>query len=164
MASLTDSSYSNAELALDKLVANNPSNDYHKYLEPLKNELGHNHNIRTKWLEYAITYQVYSTSDKTMDLTPQYTQQLVDYTSNKYEFRTRIAAMGSAKRAGVFNEILVANLMDAASGTNGRLASPAVEVLKYFAEDKTKVETLKAIYNQMSDDAKKYLKNYGISY
>ncbi len=164
MASLTDSSYSNAELALDKLVERNPMNDYSKYLAPLKNELGHNHNIITKWLEYAITYQVYSTSDKTMDLTPQYTKQLVDYTSNKYEFRTRIAAMGSAKRAGVFNETLVANLMDAASGTNGRLASPAADVLKYFAEDKTKVAVLSAVFNQQSEEVKKYLKNYGISY
>lgn len=164
IASLTDSSYNNAELALDKLVAKNPLNDYSKYLDPLKNEIGHNHNIITKWLEYAVTFQVYSTSDKSVNLTPQYANQLVDYTSNKYEFRTRIAAMGSAKRAGIFNETLVANLMDAASGTNGRLASPAADVLKYFAEDKTKLETLSAVFNQMTDETKKYLKNYGISY
>lgn len=156
--SLHDSSYSNVEIALDRLIEVNPDNNRALYLDPLKDVLGHTHSIRLKWLEYAIIHKVYAGKETV------YAEQLIDYTSNKYEFRTRIAAMGSIKRAGLFNEVLVANLLNAAAGTNRRLGGPAVDLLKYYAEDYNQMQTIRKIWQSQSAENQKWLKEAGLSF
>jgi hypothetical protein len=58
--------------------------------------------------------------------------KLVAYTSGSYEFMTRQNAFASLKKSDYFNQAALENMLDAAFSSNNRLASPAIETLKYF--------------------------------
>jgi len=156
--SLQDSSYTNVEIALDRLMEINPGNNRALYLDPLKEVLGHSNSIRLKWLENALNHQVYPGKES------QFADQLIDYTSNKYEFRTRIAAMTAVKKTGLFNETLITNLMNAAAGTNRRLGGPAIDLVKYLSEDYRQAQIIRKIWMTQSADTQKWLKEAGLSY
>jgi len=59
-------------------------------------------------------------------------EKLVEYTSLSYEFMTRQNAMASLKKLDYFNQAALENILDAAFNPNNRLATPAIETLKYF--------------------------------
>lgn len=126
---LSDSSYDVIVSTLDLLNKNNPGK-LPQYLATTKGVTGTlGRNVEIKWLELAAS----STKDN------QYTAKLVSYTSNSYEFRTRVYAMQALMRLDYFDTTLLANLLDAEPGSNSRLAAPAGEVLKYFySQDKNK--------------------------
>ncbi len=155
--SLYDSSYQNIELALDKLFIYGKSDQYVKYLDRVKNLTGQNHGIRIKYLELAINYSVYPEKK-------EFERQLIDYTSNKYEFRTRIAAMGATKKCDVFNDQLIMNVMDAASGTNRRLAQPAIDLLKYHSEAEIKKAQIRKAFQSNSSQVQSWLKEAGLNW
>jgi hypothetical protein len=52
-----------------------------------------------------------------------------------YEFRTRTTAMLALKRQGYLDAQLAQNLFDAFLNFNSRLAGPAGDVIKYFAQN-----------------------------
>ena len=60
---------------------------------------------------------------------------LKDMASPYYEFRTRTTAMSALKRQGYLDAQLAQNLFDAFLNFNSRLAGPAGEVIKYFAQN-----------------------------
>jgi len=131
---LSDSSYETVALALEKLSLQYPANTA-KYLEKTKGVEGtRGRNVLIKWLEIAAT--------PIPALPPQgeglsYSQascleKLVDYTSLSYEFMTRQNAMASLKKLDYFNQAALENILDAAFNPNNRLATPAIETLKYF--------------------------------
>jgi hypothetical protein len=133
---LMDSSYVTVELALEKLSSKYPEKAQ-EYLDITKNEVGNSgRNIRVKWLEIACGV------DKA-----KYIAELVSYTSQSYEFRTRIGAMEAVKRLGYVDEKLFANLANAASHFNSRLASPAEQCIQYIA----KVSSNKKLINDFID-------------
>ena len=76
-----------------------------------------------KWLEIAATD---SHRDK------KYMDPLVAYTSNSYDFITRANAMSALRKLNYANEIACDNCINAALSSNGRLAGPASEIIKYF--------------------------------
>jgi aminopeptidase N len=119
---LSDSSYDVIVSALGLLYASNPSK-VSQYLETTKGVTGTlGRNVEIKWLEVSAA--------SALDV--QYIGRLVDYTSNSYEFRTRVNAMQALKRLNYFNTKFLANLIDALPSANGRLSGPASEVLQYF--------------------------------
>jgi aminopeptidase N len=124
---LRDSSYELVAEALQKLVAGNPANSA-AYLETTKGiqgTAGKNVGIRHFELSYS------TTNDK------KQADSLVAYTSNSYEFRTRINAMMALKRINYFDLRLAETLSDAILSPNGRLSNPAAETLTFFfAQDK----------------------------
>jgi len=126
---LSDSSYDAIVSTLDLLNKNNPAK-LPQYLASTKGVIGTiGRNVEIKWLELSAA----STNDK------QYTDKLVAYTSNSYEFRTRGNAMDALMRLDYFDTTLLANLLNAVPSSNGRLSGPATQVLQYFyAEDKWK--------------------------
>ena len=118
---LTDSSYEIVENALQKLYDVN-LNGVSKYLAETKNIEGNlGKNVLIKWLE--ISY--YTTKINNAG-------QLVKFTSNSYEFRTRGNAIAALKRMNYFTEELLANLIDALFSSNGRLSGPANDLIKFF--------------------------------
>jgi aminopeptidase N len=119
---LRDSSYENIALALDLLSLQNPSKaaEYLNTTKGISGTLGRN--VEIKWLE--ISYNV--SNDK------KYADQLVQYCSNSYEFRTRVNAAQAIKRLNYFDPALLEFLVDAVVSPNGRLASPCGETLKTF--------------------------------
>ena len=95
------------------------------YLELTKDELGNrSHNVRIEWLKVAY---VNSNQEK-------YLNELVDYTSNSFEFITRINAAKALKELNVFNELALAHLLDASFSFNSRLRGPAGNVIDHFYE------------------------------
>lgn len=93
------------------------------YLEQTKNiEGAPGRNLKIKWLEIA------SLSNE------KYIDQLVSYTSNAYEFRTRVNAINSLKKLNYLDENEIEYLVDAMLNPNTRLANPASDALKNFYE------------------------------
>jgi len=93
------------------------------YLEQTKDVEGApGRNVKMKWLEIASM-----TNSK-------YTDQLVSYASNAYEFRTRVNAISSLKKLNHLDENLIEYLVDAMLSANARLANPASDLLSNFYE------------------------------
>ncbi len=117
---LQDSSYFIVENSLKTLCEQHPENSS-KYLTTTENVIGNGHSLRVAWLEIACGI------DK-----PKYLQQLISLTSAQYEFRTRTNAMEVLKRLNYLDEVLLGNLFNACFSGNGRLRSPAKNLLKHF--------------------------------
>lgn len=93
------------------------------YLEQTKDVEGvPGKNIKIKWLEIA------SMSNE------KYTDQLVSYASNTYEFRTRANAINSLKKLNYLDANEIEYLIDAMLSANTRLANPAAGAVKNFYE------------------------------
>lgn len=121
---LTDSSYITIATDLEKLCFQYPDNTP-KYLDKTKDFEGTNgRNVKVKWLEIAAIY--YASDNK------KYIDQLVEYTSNSYEFITRTNAMTALRKLNYFDGTVLQNCIQAAVSNNGRLAGPAQETIKYF--------------------------------
>ncbi|MFO0356726.1 MAG: M1 family metallopeptidase [Sphingobacteriaceae bacterium] len=149
---LTDSSYQTIATALEKLCFQYPEN-IAKYLDRTKDIEGTNgRNVRVKWLEIAAATQI-ADSKKHID-------QLIEYTSNSYEFITRANAMAALKRLNYFDVNVLLNCMQAAVSNNGRLAGPANETIKYFyAQDKHKAMITETITNKKMQNWEKEILN-----
>ena len=128
---LRDSSYITIETTLQKLCKLFP-NQKAKFLDATKNIDGINRNVEITWL-----------SIKAADEPETYARKLVTLTSNSYEFRTRTKAMNALENLNYFNDELVANLIDAATNPNSRLANPAANTIRYFL----KRDKFKELYN-----------------
>ncbi|MFN0049745.1 MAG: M1 family metallopeptidase [Cytophagales bacterium] len=118
---LSDSSYANVELALEKLSFKFPANTQ-SYLDITKSEKGNSgNNIRIKWLELACGL------DK-----PKYINELVAFACPPYEFRTRINAMEALKKLNYLDEKLLIGLLSSASHFNTRLSAPAEQNIQHY--------------------------------
>jgi len=126
---LLDSSYMTIAAVLEKLCFSFPANTQ-KYLAATRGIEGTNgRNVLVKWLEISINNMADAAQ----------VNQLVNLTSESYEFLTRTNAMAALKRLNYFDEKLLANCINAALRPNGRLSGPAAETIKYFyAQDKYK--------------------------
>jgi hypothetical protein len=119
---LKDSSYVLIGSALDLLSQNFPKNTP-VYLELTKEVEGtHGRNVRIKWLRIAYAY----TKDAS------YLTQLVNYSSDSYEFVTRTSAMHVLRRLNYCNEVLVDNCINGVLNKNGKLSEVSLEILKHF--------------------------------
>jgi aminopeptidase N len=116
-ALLRDTSYVTIENTLKKLVRQYPQNRQ-RYFDVVKNTIGISKNVRITLLELEA-------ADK-----PEAKNELIDYTSHSYEFRTRVKAMEAMERLGYANDALIKNLLDAIINPNTRLANPAIKTLK----------------------------------
>jgi hypothetical protein len=117
---LRGGSYDLIAAALEKLSYQNPSKTQH-YLELTKGvENPSGQAVKIKWLEIA------SSSDE------KYLAQLVSYTSQSYEFRTRANAFAALRRLNYMNKTLLENTCNALGNGNWRLSGAARETMKYF--------------------------------
>jgi aminopeptidase N len=132
---LSDSSYNNISLALEKLVEAFP-NERNQFLDMTKNTMGIAKNVRIEWLRL----QLKSNSSKV------FYDELIDYISPSYEFRTRINAMNAISELNIFDASIAEYLVQATSSPNRRLSGQAVGVLKKYYNDETyKSQILKAL-------------------
>ena len=134
---LQDSSYITIELALRKLCKLHPAKAK-LYLDQVKNIKGVTDNVRMAWLELSSAGS--ADSVKLM-------KQLVEYSSNRYEFRTRVRAMEILDHKGYCDTELIKNLFNASLYTNSRLSNPAGRVLKSLLKKPENLQTAKGIYS-----------------
>ncbi|TND08365.1 MAG: aminopeptidase N [Bacteroidetes bacterium] len=117
-------SYEAVTMALEKLCFSFPASAP-QYLDQVKNTVGATGRlVEIRRLEIAASLQ----GDKNAPA------KLVEYSSNSYEFRTRVNAMQALKRLDYFDNSLLKNLLNACVSSNGRLAGPANDLLRYFYE------------------------------
>jgi aminopeptidase N len=124
-ALLNDSSYVTAELALKKLTEKYPNNTP-KYLSLTDHQYGNGNSFRSKWLEISIANQ--PNNDTLIN-------ELIDYSSESYEFITRKNAAESLKRLNICNDEFAKNILQAMCSSNGRLAGPFTTVFNYLYEN-----------------------------
>jgi aminopeptidase N len=135
---LMDSSYYTIENTLRKLCRLYPAKEA-SYLDKVKGVRGINNNVLLAWLELSI-------KDKPGADISSYQKQLVGFTSNRYEFRTRVRAMETLERLNYFDEELAKNLFNAVLAANGRLSNPASRTLKSLLKNPQNMEMAKGIY------------------
>lgn len=121
---LTDSSYENIEKALDLLAFYYPSN-LSAYLELTENEMGNRaHNVRISYL--ALLFNAAGDTDALAEL--------IDYTSESYEFLTRVKAAEKLQEINILNEEALGHMLQATFSFNSRLRGPVSKVLDHFFE------------------------------
>ncbi|WP_445736659.1 M1 family metallopeptidase [Mariniflexile sp.] len=112
---LSDKSYSTIEAALYNLCTNFPE-DKLKYLFKTKDIQGFNNkNIRMLWIVLVLNTPGFEDVNKRA-----YFNELVDYTSPKYDFETRETAFSYFNAMQVFNETIIFNLINASKHHNWR--------------------------------------------
>jgi len=118
---LNDSCYINVEKALENLTYSFPDNDY---LKITKNEIGwRGKNIRIKWIELSLTKNLNQ---------PVLINELIDYSSESFEFETRINAINALRSLNIFNIKIADNIINAYNYWNNKLAPIALEAIKYY--------------------------------
>jgi aminopeptidase N len=119
---LKDSSYDLVDGALQKLADANPAKmpEYLALTKGIEGNIGRN--VLVRWLELAWVSGGRS----------EYADELVQMSSQSYEFRTRVNAMAALKRMNYFSEPLTGFLVEAILSPNTRLAGPAGELLGHF--------------------------------
>lgn len=136
---LYDSSYYTIENTLRKLCNLFPEN-YRKYLTMVDGVRGINNNVLVTSLELNCKYDS-ANANSGMRKT------LVKFTSNQYEFRTRIRAMEALERINYFDLELCNNLFNACINANHRLANPSSKVLKHFLRNPDNKQTAEGAFS-----------------
>ena len=137
---LLDSSYVNIELALNKLVKQFPENT-DKYLAKTKADANKNKDLKIAWLSIAVN------NGNEEALT-----ELIDFTSQSFDFRTRIKAMQSLNEMQLSNQNYLENLINATSSFNSYLSNTAKKYLiEMSAEETVKKDILSLIKSKDFD-------------
>ena len=126
---LKDLSYRNKALAYKKLVAHNPDFLYQDVEQNINGENDYGRQLSITKLGIFIDYGVSKDSVMAVD-------ELIEYTSNSYEFMTRVNAINMLKSKTLYDEILINNLLDAIYNPNKRLRSPAKKYLQLLYKNK----------------------------
>jgi len=126
---LKDLSYRNKALAYKKLVAHNPDFLYQDVERNINGENDYGRQLSITKLGIFIDYGVSKDSVMAVD-------ELIEYTSNSYEFMTRVNAINMLKSKTLYDEILINNLLDAIYNPNKRLRSPAKKYLQLLYKNK----------------------------
>lgn len=134
---LTDSSYDVVKVALTKLCTAYPK-DIAGWINKTNTVYGMNNAVRIKWLELCVNY-----NEGNVDA---HLAELEKYAGPLYEFRTRINAFNALKSLNYFGINVCLSLFQAMLSTNGRLASPAADLLNNFATQTAYKNMAKALF------------------
>ena len=137
---LQDSSYVTIEVTLRKLCKLNTAKAA-TYLQQTKDVMGFDNNVRMAWLELKC-------KDANIDSVSgnKFKKQLVTYTSNQYEFGTRVQAIAIVERLGYCDNDFIKNLFNASLYSNSRLSNPATKVLKLVLRNADNKQLAKSIF------------------
>ena len=140
---LHDSSYVAEQEALIKLCTQLPGN-VEKYLDATKNDYGIENGLRSVWLEIKAYKGTRQTEiDSALN-------ELTNYSSASYEFRTRMNSFNVIKELNVLTPAIVANLFDAALIHNWILAGNAKRLLDYYYEQPDKKQMIQDYYKSQT--------------
>jgi aminopeptidase N len=153
---LKDSSYITIEVTLRKLVKLYPAKTQ-TYLDATQGVRGMAENVRLAWLEISAGDSVTAVANN-----HKFEKQIVPFTSNQYEFRTRIKAMDALERLKYSDKDLIYNLFNAALYNNSRLSNPAMKLLKTILKRPEQLQAGKEVLaaNKWKDWEKKALDGY----
>lgn len=115
---LNDSAYSIVAAALTQLGNSYPQ-DLQRYLSMTSAMRGQHERVRIAYLEAALSNPATRTSSLTLE------QELIDYGSSAWEFRTRVNAFEAWRRLNLVTAASINHAFDAMVNPNERLADPA---------------------------------------
>ncbi len=129
----------NIEKGLENLCSSFPEN-IQKYLELTKDKEGwRGKNIKIKWLEIAYNYaQKSNNSDELNNIL----KQIIDYSSNSYNFETRINSLQLLQRLNYLDKEAAYNLILADTYWHYKLRNAANDVFNYFIQQNEKRKML----------------------
>lgn len=145
-------SYDLQALALMRLCKAYP-NEAKNYLDQLQNTYGtKGNNVRINWL--AIDWQLNNNQSSK--------NELIDMTSNSYEFITRQKAIGVIKQLNLCNEQLIRNLCFGVQKSNWKLAGACGNTIKYFYKKPEFKEMVKRVSLEvkLNDQQRKKVERY----
>ncbi|MCK5782720.1 MAG: hypothetical protein KAH10_09025 [Flavobacteriales bacterium] len=151
---LKSKSYELCASTLNLLCENFPDKA-DNYLNKTKNIYGGTiAHVNLSWLYNAFVYGSFSNSDKI-----EFADKLVDYTSNSFEFNTRLIALSKVINLGYYNEALLLNLINGATSFNHHLVRPFRQVLSSMAKNESFYKKLNEILNNhtLSETEENYL-------
>ncbi len=149
---LNDESYVTQEAAL-YLLWTNFTKDRENYLEKMKTVIGfQDKNIRQLWLALAIITPDYMVSEK-----ENFRNELCGYTSGTYSFQIRQKAFEFCSQLGLYNEIVINNLVKASVHHNWRFRNAARKLLDEVLKDPEMKEGLKNRMQSFSEKEVAYL-------
>lgn len=137
---LNDSSYSIIETTLTKLCEQFPAKRSN-YINTGLGITSPHQRVKIKALELLLA----GSNDKSSGQTLTSTNELVDFSSNSFEFMTRQNAMNALKRLNICNNQVVVNIINAVLSQNGRLAGVARGVAEFFVQQ-TEYKKLFKVY------------------
>ncbi len=140
---LVDTSYYTIESALRKLCRAYPDKQA-QYLAQVGELKGINNNVRIAWLELTLKANMLGQGAQAE------IKELTGYTSNRYEFRTRVKAAEALERMNYCDEDVLLNLMNASTYTNNRLNGPSTRILKAFLQNPVQHDKAKALLSLAS--------------
>ncbi len=150
---LNDSSYITREAALYALWSSFPEHRK-RYLDTTKDMVGfQNKNIRMLWLALAL-----STPDYMQTAKPIFKKELAGYTSSEYSFEIRKNAFEYIRSLGMYDEIVVDNLVDATVHHQWRFRNFARDLLNEVAKNPGTLEAISDRLDSYSEKAQAYLK------
>lgn len=162
-AALKDQSYINRVAAMEKLGSYNQT-ECSNMLAQTKGIIGQNHNVRLTWLKYRLGQLHSGAQPESPDEWPLLQQELNGYTTNLYEFRTRVEAFELIKSQNNPDEVCLKAMLEASINPNRRLAQPAVDVLNYFKQQEILDQKIQKVYEQagFSAEQRKLIQKTGI--
>ena len=99
--------------------------------------------VKMSWLKNAIVYGDYSNYEKR-----EFADQLVDYTSNSFEFNTRLIALSNILEVQYFSKQLMLNLINGSTSFNHHLVGPCRRVLKGLISNDSFRKEIESIFIQ----------------
>jgi len=163
---LSDKSYVNKEAAL-RCLCEDKGKNRDAYFERTKNDIGLGHNVRITWLSYKLDQLKSDSVEQLRDKSSNYytyLNELTAYSSNLYEFRTRISAMRAIKKFNYLNANAIVNVLEASTSNNRRLAGPAVQTLKWYNEQLLMKNAIQSVFDQypFKDEQRQRLRASGV--
>ncbi|QDO95345.1 M1 family metallopeptidase [Formosa sediminum] len=126
---LDDKSYQTQEIALYNLWVNFPEKRT-EYLQHTQDYIGFkSKNIRQLWLVLAL-----STPEFKPELSSKYLNELIQYTAPIYDFEVRDLALSYVDALQIYNEVTIANIMQATKHHNWRLSKKAKQMLEIIEQ------------------------------
>ncbi|NNK52937.1 MAG: M1 family metallopeptidase [Flavobacteriaceae bacterium] len=149
---LHDKSYLTIETALYNLWSSFPD-DRERYLNDTERIIGfQDKNVRQLWLALAIITEGYRTNEKT-----DFVKELRNYTGSDYSFEIRQKAFNYINDLGLYDDVVIDNLIQASVHHNWRFRNASRKMLSGKMKDSDIRETIEAKLDQFSEKEKQFL-------
>ncbi len=125
-----------------------------EYLAKTKNVSGESiPYVKLSWLKNTVIYGSVTNREK-----QKFADELVSFTSNSYEFNTRLLALNNVFEIQYLNRQLLLNLINGSVSFNHHLVGPFRQVMKEFVKnDSFKKELSLILEEELSEAERKYL-------
>lgn len=136
---LKDSSFVTIDKTLNKLASQFPENLHH-FLDLVEADSEKNTSLRITYLKWKYS------------INPKVLNELIDFSGESFEFRTRIKAMDALDEINISSTSFLQNLLNASLSFNSRLAANARNILEDICLNIEKKQELFSLIKNLNPD------------